>query len=143
MVIMVTPDGDARCGMISNDGQGRRTSIRESKEEVMNRATIVLLGAWAAMLVALAPGAAAADCTGITSGDFTFFNCTDGSHFTEQRIGDFTYLSGDVNGWGQQIGNIEYWHLEPNAPAVPVVPVVLPGVLPGTGVSVIGWEGWE
>lgn len=63
--------------------------------------------AWAA-LVGAAPGVAAANCTGISAGDFTFYSCSDGTNFTEQQIGDYSFVSGDVSGWGMNLGGYRY-----------------------------------
>ena len=100
------------------------------------RIVLWTLTATAWVLATGVPLPARADCTGLVVGDFTYFLCGDGTSFAEQRIGDFVYLTGDVTGHRQQIGGIEYLHIDP--------PPAPPAVVPPPGASGAGpWVSWD
>jgi len=101
-----------------------------------------------ALLLLAGPGLArAGGCTGITSGDFTFYSCDDGTSFTEQRIGDLRLITGDLQGFGQRIGNVELLDIERmpepigwgTTPAPAVEPLTLPALSP-VGLEPLGVE---
>ena len=72
-------------------------------------------GAWITLTAGVAvavPGLAQAGCTGFTSGDMTLYSCSDGTSFVQQKVGDFTYISGDLSGWGMETGGVGYWEVE-------------------------------
>jgi len=58
------------------------------------------------------PGLAHAGCTGFTTGNMTVYSCSDGTSFIQQKLGDFTHISGDLSGWGIETGGIGYWEVD-------------------------------
>jgi hypothetical protein len=103
------------------------------------RGTRIVLGALVAIvwtLAVVAPGAARADCTGLVVGDLTWYTCAGGASFTEQRIGDLVYLTGDVTGYRQRIGNIEYLHIDP----LPIEPAGAPPLVAPVVTPPVSWD---
>ena len=85
--------------------------------------TLVAMVMGLAAIGAVTPRPANAGCSGFSTGDFTFYSCDDGKNFTTQRMGDFTFVSGDLTGYGQRIGPYEFIDVRETVPARGVAPV--------------------
>ncbi len=64
------------------------------------------------VLILLAAAPAAADCTTIDLGSFTYYDCDDGRSGSSNRIGSFTFYNDDdgSSGSSMRIGPFEYYH---------------------------------
>lgn len=64
-----------------------------------------------ALLALSLPTSAYAGCTTNTIGSTAYTNCSDGTSFQANKIGDTTYYNGDVQGSSNTIGGTTYHNL--------------------------------
>ena len=58
----------------------------------------------------------AEDYTEQRIGNFTYVHGNEGTDYTAQKIGNFTYYNGDIQGTSQQIGSQTYYHINDSKP---------------------------
>jgi hypothetical protein len=84
-------------------------NIRKGESSRMRRHRIALLGAVAALLVALVPASSfAASCTTQYVGENAYTSCNDGTQYTTQFVGQFAYTSGSDPYGGTYSSSTQY-----------------------------------